>query len=360
MTAPILIMAGGTGGHVFPALAVARELRGRDEVVVWLGTQRGIEADIVPKEGFPLEWTRVSGLRGKGLLSWLLAPFKLGVAVCDAVAVLIRRRPKLVLGMGGFASGPGGFAAWLLRKPLIIHEQNSVAGLTNRLLAGFAREVLEAFPGSFSGKVQARLVGNPVRPDILSIPEPGQRFQNRHGKLRVLILGGSQGALILNQTVPRALALLPAERRPEIWHQAGIAGIGSARDIYAEHAIAGRLEPFIDDVAQAYAWADLVICRAGALTISELAAAGLGAILVPYPSAVDDHQTRNADFLVAAGAAVLLPQAELTPASLAQEIDRCVGERQMLAERAARARSVARPDATRDVADICLAMVHDA
>ena len=359
MTAPILIMAGGTGGHVFPALAVARELRGRDEVVVWLGTQRGIEADIVPQEGFPLEWTRVSGLRGKGFLSWLLAPLKLAVAVCDAVAVLIRRRPKLVLGMGGFASGPGGFAAWLLRKPLIIHEQNSVAGLTNRLLAGFAREVLEAFPGSFSGKVQARLVGNPVRPDILSIPEPGQRFHDRHGKLRVLILGGSQGALILNQTVPRALALLPAERRPEVWHQAGIAGIGAARDIYAEHAIAGRLEPFIDDVAQAYAWADLVICRAGALTISELAAAGLGAILVPYPSAVDDHQTRNADFLVAAGAAVLLPQAELTPASLAQEIDHCVGERQMLAERAARARSVARPDATRDVADICLAMVHD-
>ena len=360
MTAPILIMAGGTGGHVFPALAVARELRGRDEVVVWLGTQHGIEADIVPKEGFPLERTRVSGLRGKGFLSWLLAPLKLGVAVFDALAVLIRRRPKVVLGMGGFASGPGGFAAWLLRKPLVIHEQNSVAGLTNRLLAGFAREVLEAFPGSFSGSVETRLVGNPVRPDILSIPEPRQRFQNRQGRLRVLILGGSQGALILNQTVPRALALLPDERRPDVWHQAGAASIETARDIYAENALAGRLDTFIDDVAEAYAWADLVICRAGALTISELAAAGLGAILVPYPSAVDDHQTHNADFLVAAGAAVLLPQSSLTPESLAQEIDRCIDNRHGLEERATRARSVARPHATRDVVDICLAMVSDA
>jgi len=359
MTAPILIMAGGTGGHVFPALAVARELRGRDEEVVWLGTKRGLEADIVPRDGFPLEWTRVSGLRRKGFISWLLAPLKLSVAVIDALAVLIRRQPKVVLGMGGFASGPGGFAAWLLRKPLVIHEQNSVAGLTNRLLAGFAREVLEAFPGSFSGKVQARLVGNPVRPDIVAISEPRQRFQDRQGRLRVLILGGSQGALILNQTVPRALALLAADRRPEIWHQAGSASIDTARALYAEHTISGRLDPFIDDVAQAYAWADLVICRAGALTISELAAAGLGAILVPYPSAVDDHQTRNANFLVAAGAAVLMPQDELTPESLAREIDRCVGNRQVLEDRAARARSVARPDATREVAEICLAVVRD-
>lgn len=359
MAAPILIMAGGTGGHVFPALAVARELRGRDEVVVWLGTRRGIETEIVPKEGFPLERTRASGLRGKGILSWLLAPLKLAVAVFDALGVLIRRQPKVVLGMGGFASGPGGFAAWLLRKPLIIHEQNSVAGLTNRLLAGFAREVLEAFPGSFSGKAQARLVGNPVRPDILQIAEPRRRFQDRGGNLRILILGGSQGALILNETVPRALALLPAESRPEVWHQAGAASIATAREIYAEHDIASRLDPFIDDVAQAYAWADLVICRAGALTISELAAAGLGAILVPYPSAVDDHQTRNADFLVAAGAAVLLPQSELTPESLAQEINRCLGDRRILQERATRARAVAKPDATRDVVEICLAMVSD-
>lgn len=359
MRAPILIMAGGTGGHVFPALAVAEELRGRDEDVVWLGTRRGIEMAVVPQEGIPLEQTRVSGLRGKGFLSWLLAPLKLGVAVFDALAILIRRRPKVVLGMGGFASGPGGVAAWLLRKPLVIHEQNSVAGLTNRLLAVFAREVLEAFPGSFSSSVQTRLVGNPVRQDILSIPEPGQRFQNRHGRLRVLILGGSQGALILNQTVPRALALLTSERRPDVWHQAGAASIATAREIYAEQAVAGRLEPFIDDVAEAYAWADLVICRAGALTISELTAVGLGAILVPYPSAVDDHQTHNADFLVAAGAAVLLPQAQLTPERLAQEIDRCIDNRHILEERAKCARSVARPEATREVVDICLAMVSD-
>ena len=359
MTAPIIIMAGGTGGHVFPALAVARELRGRDEEVIWLGTRRGIEADIVPKEGFPLEWIRVSGLRGKGALSWILAPLKLVIALIGALTVLIRRQPKVVLGMGGFASGPGGVAAWLLRKPLVIHEQNSVAGLTNRLLAGFAREVLEAFPGSFSAKVRARHVGNPVRSDIVNLPEPGQRFSGREGRLRILILGGSQGALILNQTVPRALALLAAEQRPEVWHQAGKMSIEAARELYDALGLDARLETFIDNVADAYAWADLVICRAGALTISELAAAGLGAILVPYPSAVDDHQTHNADFLVAAGAAVLLPQASLTPEALAEEIGRCVGNRAALEERAARARSAARPNATREVVEVCLAMVSD-
>jgi len=356
MSAPILIMAGGTGGHVFPALAVARLLRARDEEIVWLGTRRGIETEIIPAERIPLEFTRVSGLRGKGLLTWVLAPVKLFLAVVDAIGVLRRRRPKVVLGMGGFASGPGGFAAWLLRKPLIIHEQNSVAGLTNRLLAGFAREVLEAFPGSFSAGSGATLVGNPVRPEIAQLPEPAQRFAGRAGRLRVLVLGGSLGAKVLNETVPRAIALLDEVRRPEIRHQAGRATIDVARAVYAETGVKASIDAFIDDVAAAYAWADIVICRAGALTISELAAAGLGAILVPYPAAVDDHQTGNARYLVDAGAAVLIPQSGLTPERMAAEIATCVDDRGVVTMRATRARALARPDATRAVADACLAL----
>jgi UDP-N-acetylglucosamine--N-acetylmuramyl-(pentapeptide) pyrophosphoryl-undecaprenol N-acetylglucosamine transferase len=356
MTAPILIMAGGTGGHVFPALAVARMLQGLDQEIVWLGTRRGIEAELIPREGIPLEATRVAGLRGKGLFAWVLAPIKLALALIDAISVLRRRRPKAVLGMGGFASGPGGLAAWLLRKPLIIHEQNSVAGLTNRLLAGLAREVLEAFPGSFSAGVSTRLVGNPVRSDIAAIADPAERFAGRSGPLRILVLGGSLGAKVLNETVPSALRLLSPEQRPEVRHQAGASTIELARASYTEQGVDATIVPFIDDVAEAYGWADLAICRAGALTISELAAAGLGAILVPYPTAVDDHQTHNAQYLVDAGAAVLLPQTELTPETLAAEIDRCINDRELNQTRAARARELARPNATREVADLCLAL----
>jgi len=356
MSAPILIMAGGTGGHVFPALAVARALRQHDEEIVWLGTRRGIEAELIPAENIPLEVTRVAGLRGKGLLTWLLAPFKLMVALFDAIAVVRRRRPKVVLGMGGFASGPGGLAAWLLRKPLVIHEQNSVAGLTNRLLAGFAREVLEAFPGSFSASVRTRLVGNPVRPAIAALPVPAERLRDRSGALRILVLGGSLGAKALNETVPQAIALLDENARPEILHQAGKATLDVARAAYVESGVDATIEPFIADVAAAYAWADIAICRAGALTVSELAAAGLGAILIPYPSAVDDHQTTNARYLVDAGAAILMPQSELTPAKMAGEIRRCIDDRSLVLARAQRARELAKPEATREVADLCLAL----
>ncbi len=356
MSRPILIMAGGTGGHVFPALAVARALRRRHQEIVWLGTRRGIEAELIPAEGIPLETTRVAGLRGKGAVTWILAPLKLLVAIYDAIGVLRRRRPKVVLGMGGFASGPGGLAAWLLRKPLIIHEQNSIAGLTNRLLAGLAREVLEAFPGSFSAGTRTTLVGNPVRPDIAALPAPAERFAGRGGRLRVLVLGGSLGAKVLNETVPRAIALLDEARRPEVRHQAGKATLDVARAAYAAAGVEASIEPFIEDVAAAYGWADIVICRAGALTISELAAAGLGAILVPYPTAVDDHQTGNARYLVDAGAAVLIPQADLTPERLATEIARCMDDRELVASRATHARALARPDATRRVAEWCLAL----
>jgi UDP-N-acetylglucosamine--N-acetylmuramyl-(pentapeptide) pyrophosphoryl-undecaprenol N-acetylglucosamine transferase len=356
MRAPILIMAGGTGGHVIPALAVAQELQGRDEQIVWLGTQAGLESELVPRAGISLQRIRVSGLRGKGLMTWVLAPFRLAVAVFDALAVLIRLRPKVVLGMGGFASGPGGFAAWLLRRPLIIHEQNSVAGLTNRLLAGLAREVLEGFPGAFSRRVKTRLVGNPVRRAIIDLPAPEVRLGQHGGRLRVLVLGGSQGARVLNETVPLALALLPEDKRPEVRHQAGEKTYDAAVAGYHSTNIEARVDRFIDDMAAAYGWADLVICRSGALTVSELAAAGLGAVLVPFPSAVDDHQTVNARFLEKAGAAVLMPQGKLTPATLAAEITRCADDRELLIKRAICARRLAQPGATKAVAELCISL----
>jgi UDP-N-acetylglucosamine--N-acetylmuramyl-(pentapeptide) pyrophosphoryl-undecaprenol N-acetylglucosamine transferase len=351
--APVLIMAGGTGGHVFPALAVARALRGRNETVVWLGTRQGLESRIVPQEGIVLETIRVSGLRRKGMITWLVAPWQLLIAMTDALRVVRRRRPKVVLGMGGFASGPGGFAAWLLGRPVIIHEQNAVAGLTNRLLAGLAREVLEAFPGSFSAGRKTRVTGNPIRAEISALPPPPQRLAGRSGPLRLLVLGGSQGARVLNENVPAAVALLPAGSRPEIWHQSGEATLDLARTRYREAGVRARVEPFISDMAAAYSWADIVICRAGALTLSELAAAGLPAVLVPFPGAVDDHQTRNAGFFVAAGAAVLLPQPQLTPATLAAEISAYGGDRRLVLERATRARALARPNATDEIASLC-------
>lgn len=353
--APILIMAGGTGGHVFPALAVARELMARNRQVIWLGSPKGIENRLVPAAGIALDQVRVSGLRGKGVFSWLAAPFKVAVAIWDALGVVRRRRPSVVLGMGGFASGPGGFAAWLLGRPVVIHEQNAVAGLTNRLLAGLAREVLQAFPGSFSGRNNVRVVGNPVRAELFALPAPEARFASRAGALRVLVLGGSQGALALNRAVPAAAALLPAGLVPDIWHQAGAATLDQAQSAYAEAGIGARVDAFIDDMAAAYGWADMVICRSGALTVSELAAVGLGALLVPYPSAVDDHQTLNARYLVDAGAAVLMPQSSLTPESLAAELGAWAGDRARVLDCARRARALARPDATRELADACLA-----
>ncbi|MCP4832364.1 MAG: undecaprenyldiphospho-muramoylpentapeptide beta-N-acetylglucosaminyltransferase [Gammaproteobacteria bacterium] len=352
--APILIMAGGTGGHVFPALAVARELMKRDRQVVWLGTHKGLENRLVPEAGIPLDYIRVSGLRRKGLLSWMLAPFKVAIAVWDAAQGVRKRRPGMVLGMGGFASGPGGFAAWLLRRPLVIHEQNAAAGLTNRLLAGLAREVLQAFPGSFSSRITARTIGNPVRQEIFSLPDPQERMAGRSGPLRLLVLGGSQGALALNQVVPAAVALLPDDAQIEIWHQSGAATLEIALDAYHAQQVEARVDAFIDDMNEAYAWADMVVCRSGALTISELAAAGLGAVLVPYPSAVDDHQTLNAQFLVDAEAAVLVQQEDLTPEALSKELLRCISERALVIDRAMQAYSLAQPSATDELADICL------
>lgn len=355
----ILIMAGGTGGHVFPALAVARYLRDEGVEVIWLGTRRGLEARVVPEAGFPIEYISITGLRGRGFTGWLLAPFRLSAALWQALQVCLRCRPGVVLGLGGFVTGPGGVAAWLLRCPLVIHEQNAIAGLTNRVLSHLARRVLEAFPGSFPQKIKTEQTGNPIRADICDLPNPQSRIAAHQAELRILVIGGSLGAQALNEVLPQAIPLLPLEMRPAIWHQTGQNKDTATRQAYADVHVEARVEPFIVDMAEAYSWADLVICRAGALTISELAAAGIGAILVPYPHAVDDHQTRNALYLTEAGAARLILQSELVPEVLANVLRELLsGGREGLVEMAAAARRLAKPEATRQVAETCLEVMH--
>jgi UDP-N-acetylglucosamine--N-acetylmuramyl-(pentapeptide) pyrophosphoryl-undecaprenol N-acetylglucosamine transferase len=347
-----LIMAGGTGGHVFPALALARELRQRSWQVVWLGTRRGLEARLVPAEHIPVEWLSVAGLRGKGAWVWVTAPLRLLRALGQALAAIHRRRPALVVGLGGFVAGPGGVAAWLMRKPLLIHEQNAVAGFTNRCLAHLARRVLTAFPGSFRARVHAEVVGNPVRREIAELPPPAHRFPLHNDAIRILVLGGSQGAARLNAIVPFALACA-APLKFDVRHQAGERWLHTVQQNYAQAGVSARLHAFIDDMAEAYGWADLVICRAGALTVSELAAAGVGAVLVPFPAATDDHQTRNAGALVDAGAAVMIPERQLSAEQLAGVLAGLCASREQLLSMAERARALARPRATQQLADAC-------
>jgi UDP-N-acetylglucosamine--N-acetylmuramyl-(pentapeptide) pyrophosphoryl-undecaprenol N-acetylglucosamine transferase len=351
----VLIMAGGTGGHVFPALAVARVLRERSCRVVWLGTRQGIEARLVPAAGIPVEWVRVEGLRGKSIASWLAAPFRLLRALGDALGAVRRSRPDVVLGLGGFVAGPGGLAARALRRPLVIHEQNAVAGFTNRVLARFADTVAEAFPGSFGAGVAAVPVGNPLRREIEALTA---RAPATHGgtTARLLVFGGSQGAAMLNRIMPAAVALVPAEERAAVLHQTGRGGREPVATAYAAAGISADVREFIDDMAAAYGWADLAVCRSGALTIAELAAAGVPAILVPFPAAVDDHQTANARFLASRGAAVLLPEAMLTAESLAAELRALAGpDRRARDAMADAARRAAMPGAAERLADLCLA-----
>ncbi|MBI3772965.1 MAG: undecaprenyldiphospho-muramoylpentapeptide beta-N-acetylglucosaminyltransferase [Gammaproteobacteria bacterium] len=358
MTACVLIMAGGTGGHVFPGLAVADELRARGVDVVWLGSRGGMEAELVAKAGVEMECISISGLRGKGIGGWLLAPFRLATALIQSLAVIMRRRPAVILGMGGFVAGPGGVMSWLLRKPLLIHEQNAIAGLTNKLLAKLATKVLEAFPGTFSARENVIEIGNPVRAVIAALPEPAVRLAQRPARLRLLIVGGSLGAQGLNEVVPQAVAKMAPELRPEIWHQAGKRNIDATCAQYQTLNVEGRVEPFIDDMAAAYGWTDLVLCRSGALTVSELAAAGVAAVLVPFPFAVDDHQTANAAYLANAGAAILVQQRDLSAAglqALLEEFARdCQTGRERLLAMAQNARRKAMPSAATRVADICL------
>ncbi|VAW89158.1 UDP-N-acetylglucosamine--N-acetylmuramyl-(pentapeptide) pyrophosphoryl-undecaprenol N-acetylglucosamine transferase [hydrothermal vent metagenome] len=365
MVTRIMIMAGGTGGHVFPALAVAQELQSRGVEVIWMGTRRGIEAKVVPDAGIPIEWISVSGLRGKGVVSWLLAPFKLVSALFQSFVIIMRCRPMAVLGMGGFVAGPGGLMTWILHKPLVIHEQNAIAGLTNRLLARIATKAMQAFPNALQKKTNPQLVGNPVRQAIAALPIPELRFEKRTGALRLLVLGGSLGAQSLNQVIPAAMNIIPEAELPEIWHQAGERLIDEARDCYQNAAIDARIEPFIDDMAVAYGWADLVLCRAGALTIAELSAAGVAALLVPYPYAVDDHQAHNAAYLVDAGAALLVRQDELGAEKLAllwqglyQQYGDVAGVRMHLLGMATKGRKLAKCDAAKQVADVCMEVAH--
>lgn len=352
----VLIMAGGTGGHVFPALAAARVLRERGFEPVWLGTRQGMEAKLVPPASIEMEWISVGGLRGKGVTTLLAAPFRLSRAIWQSLQVMRKRNPVVVLGAGGFVSGPGGIAAWLTRRPVVIHEQNAVAGLTNRVLARIARHVLEAFPNSFPNSIHAERVGNPVRREITGIAAPEARFADRSGPLRVLVIGGSQGAAKLNAVVPAAIASIEASLRPQVMHQAGERHIANAKEAYAKHGVNADVRAFIDDMAAAYGWADLVICRSGALTVSELAAAGVAALFVPFAAAVDDHQTHNARFLVEANAAVLIPERELTPLRLAGELQSLLGGgRERLLAMAGKARSLAITDADVRLADACIA-----
>jgi len=352
MTAPVMIAAGGTGGHVFPALAVAEVLRAWQVPVVWLGTRAGLEARVVPAAGIDMEWLDVGGLRGKGLGTRLRAPFVLARAAWQAARALRRHRPRALLGLGGFAAGPGGLVARGLRCPLVIHEQNAVAGLTNRVLARVAQRVLEAMPGTFAAPRRAEATGNPVRAAICDLSAPATRFAARSGAPRVLVLGGSQGARALNERVPEALACLAADERPAVLHQCGERHLETARAKYAEAGLDATVVAFIDDMAAAYAEADLVIARAGAMSVWELAAAGVGSLLVPLPHAVDDHQTVNARWLADAGGAVVVPEGELDAARLAAELAALLGDRDGLQDRAERARALARPEAATTVARV--------
>jgi UDP-N-acetylglucosamine--N-acetylmuramyl-(pentapeptide) pyrophosphoryl-undecaprenol N-acetylglucosamine transferase len=356
MKRTVLIMAGGTGGHVFPALAAARVLRERGFEPVWLGTRRGLEAKLVPPSQIEIEWISMSGLRGKGAATLLLAPFKVAIAIWQSLQVMRRRKPVVVLGAGGFVAGPGGVAAWLTRRPLVIHEQNAVAGMTNRMLSHLARRVLEAFPKSFPSGTRAEQVGNPVRREIASLAPPEQRFDARQGPLRMLVIGGSQGAAKLNANVPAALATIDEASRPIVIHQAGERHIDVARQTYEKHGVKADVRAFINDMAEAYSWADVVVCRSGALTVSELAAAGLPAIFVPFAAAVDDHQTLNAKFLVDAQAGISIAERDLTAERLSQELKKLLsGGREQLKAMAIRARSVAITDADVRLADACVA-----
>ena len=344
----ILVMAGGTGGHIMPGLAVADHLRSLGWRVVWMGNPDGMEARLVPGHGYEMAWVRFSALRGKGLLRKLLLPLNLLRGFWQALQQLRQTRPDVVLGMGGFVSFPGGMMAALTLRPLVVHEQNSIAGLANKTLAKLADRILTGFPGVLK---KGEWCGNPVRPEIARLASPAQRFEGRSGPLNVLVLGGSLGAQALNTAMPQALALIPEAERPEVVHQSGEKHLELLKQAYAQAGVAGHLVPFIEDMAGAYAWADLVICRAGALTIAELAAAGVASILVPFPSAVDDHQTVNARFLSNAGAAILLPQPELTAEKLALIHSM---SRQQLLQMAEKARALAKPDAAADVARICM------
>jgi len=353
MSRTILITAGGTGGHVFPGLAVAEAMREAGWRVVWLGAKSGMEATLVPARGYEMAWVRAAALRGKGILAALLLPLHLLIGFWQSARAILTHRPDVVLGLGGYVAFPGGMMASLLARPLAVHEQNAIAGLTNRILAGVADRVLVAFPGALKN---AEWTGNPVRAEITRIAAPEERFAGRRGPLRLLVVGGSRGAQALNEAMPKALAEMPAHARPHVVHQSGDRHFETLRANYAAAGVEGEVVAFIDDMAQRYAEADLVICRAGAITVAELSTGGMASVLVPFPHAVDDHQTANAAFLADRGAAILLPQKELQPARLASLIGGL--DRSQLLEMARKARALGKPEAARIVAERCMELAR--
>ena len=350
MSKTLMIMAGGTGGHVYPAMAVADHLMAQGWKIVWLCTQGGMENRLIEGKSYDKAMINMQGVRGKGLLGWLLLPVKLLKAFSQSVKALQQHQPNVVLGMGGFAAFPGGLMARVLGKPLVIHEQNSVAGLTNKVLAKVATRVLAAFPAAFG--LRATLVGNPVRADITTLATPEQRFAGREGALRLLVVGGSLGAQGLNEVIPKALALLPVEKRPQVVHQAGVKHIDVLSTNYEQAGVAVDARAFIDDMAAMYEWADFVICRSGALTVAEVSVVGLGSLMVPFPYAVDDHQTTNAAYLADADAAVVIQQKDLSVENLANILSEL--NREKCLHMAMKAKALGKPEATADVAAICM------
>ncbi len=347
-TKTLLVMAGGTGGHVFPGLAVADRLRAEGWNIHWLGTAERMEAQLVPKHGYPLHTIAIAGVRGNGLKRKLLAPLQILKAIYQARRVLKQVQPQVVLGMGGFAAGPGGVAAWLAGIPLVLHEQNAAAGMTNKLLARLAKRVLMAFPGAFAAGSNTAVVGNPVRPELLALPAPAERIGVDPQPLRLLVVGGSLGARILNEVLPEAVALAGNIR---VRHQTGKGNADTVMAAYQQLGIQAEVSDFIEDMAAAYGAADLVVCRAGALTVSEVAAAGVGAVFVPLPHAVDDHQTRNARSLSDRGAALLMPQSTLSAETLAEQLQLLSNNRSQLLAMAEQARTLAITDAAERVAE---------
>jgi UDP-N-acetylglucosamine--N-acetylmuramyl-(pentapeptide) pyrophosphoryl-undecaprenol N-acetylglucosamine transferase len=354
MTATVMITTGGTGGHVFPGLAVAAKLIARGLSVFWLGTREGLEATLVPEHGVEFEGVSFRGVRGKGLRTLLLGPYALFAACVDSLSIMRRRQPSVVLGFGGFASFPGALMGVATGRPLVLHDANAVAGLANRILAYGADRILLGFPNALGGRhtKKSTWVGNPLRDSIAQLPPPAERFAGRTGPFRLLVVGGSLGAQALNDRVPAALARISEAARPLVVHQSGAKHLAQLREAYRTAKVDAECVAFIDDMAARYAWADLVVCRGGAITVAELAAVGLGAVVVPLPGAIADEQTANADFLAAAGAAYRITQDALTPDRLATLLEQTT--RQQALAMALAARDVGRPDAADRVADVCV------
>lgn len=371
----VLIMAGGTGGHIFPALSIARQLQASGVKVEWLGTRKGLEAQLIPETDIPIHYISVSGLRGKSRLSIVLSPFVILLAILQALMKLLSIKPSCVLGMGGFVTGPGGVAAWILRKPLLIHEQNAIAGLSNQLLSPMASVVMEGFAGAFKRKAELTHnvivksickpekvlhVGNPLREEILNCPSPQQRYAVASEKepIKILVIGGSLGAVAINKAIPEMLKDFPEAENLALWHQCGKNNIASCQAYYEELGFTEnenlRIAAFIDDMAAAYCWADVVICRAGASTVSEISAIGIPALFVPFPYAVDDHQTENAMIMQKLGAAWIIQEQELKPLALGNILLQLIADRTLILKMAMLAQQAAKTGATEDAASTCM------